>query len=161
MPWLYSDPATMNYDMIDEAIRELVRTINGSDWMLTEESCSGHSSNEPTAWGHARELYLRLVVKAKDIKRFLFFADRLRKLSYTGMAWHVSILYDRSDELGTHWCLTFDYGPDISYRSMAVDITLRAFNESSLITDPLSQELIKKAASKGVDILDKKGVVKG
>lgn len=134
MPWLYSDPATMNYDHIDPVLRELVKTINDSGWVLTEESCGGHSANEPTAWEGYRDLYMRLVVeKAEDLKDFLYFIDRIRVLARTGMIWHVSVMYDRSDELGTHWFLTFHYGNDLSYRSMAVDIVLMAFKEACMI----------------------------
>ena len=125
MPWLYEDPATMDYDHIDPPIRELVRAINDSGWLLTEEACAGHSANEPTAWDGNRDLYLRLVVeKAEDILLLLELVDHIRR-SYGGMEWHASIAYDRTDELGTHWYLYFNYGRDIGNRSIAVDVVHR------------------------------------
>ena len=133
MPWLYEDPATMNYDNVDPAIRELVREINDSGWLLTEESCAGHSANEPTAWDGNRDLYLRLVVeKPEDTWLLLSIVDHIRK-SYGGMMWFCTMGYDRSDELGTHWFLNFNYGQDIGNRHIAVDVVHRKLIEVNLM----------------------------
>ena len=127
MPWLYDDPETLNYKTIDPAIRELVATINQSEWLRTEESCSGHPANETSAWG-GMSLYIRLVViKPEMIWNFLWMADLIRASYVSMMGWHLAVLYDRQDELGSHWYLTLDYNKDISMRLIAADIMLRAF----------------------------------
>ena len=129
MPWLYEDPAELNYGSVDPAIRGLVVGINDSGWLLTEESCAGHPANEPSAWAGNRDLYLRLVVeKAENILLLLKLVDLVRG-SYGGMKWSVSIAYDRSDELGTHWYMNFDYGKDVGNRHIAVDVVHRMLTE--------------------------------
>ena len=135
MPWLYENPATMNYDSIDPPIRDLVKAINDSGWLLTEETCAGHSANEPTAWDGNRDLYLRLVVeKAENIRWLLFLVDLIRE-SYGSMTWHVSFSYDRSDELGTHWFLNFSYDRDIGNRHIAVDVVHRKLSDVNMCVE--------------------------
>lgn len=129
MPWLYSDPATMNYDNIDEPIRELCREINNSMWLRTEESCAGHPTNEPTAWDWNKDLYIRFVlIDEKKLKNLLSLIDEIRKSYGKTKDWHVNLTYDRTDELGSHWYFNLKYGQDIKLRHAAVDIVLRKFN---------------------------------
>ncbi len=126
-PWMYDDPAEMDYDHIDAPIRELVKEINDSGWLLTEESCAGHPANEPSAWGGNGAVYLRVVMKEKaDLFYLLFLMDKLHESTRGMLYWNATMSYDRSDELGSHWYINFNYSPDISHRSIAVDAVLRA-----------------------------------
>jgi len=132
MPWLYDNPENLNYRLIDEPIRELVREINSSNWLKTEESCCGHPVNEPSAWGTNAELYLRLVVtEPNQLKRLFFMVDRLRE-SFGNFLGHVSLSYDRIDELGSHWFLSCKYNK-FEQRSLAIDFVEASFKESNII----------------------------
>jgi len=126
MPWLYDDPSTMDYNNVDEAIRNLCRLINSSTWLRTEESCAGHPSKEPSAWDN-KDLYFRLVVlKSADIARLLMMMDKIR----AGCNWPCHLSYDRHDELGSHWFFTLSYDKEIRYRDLAIDFVLGKFKES-------------------------------
>jgi len=132
MTWLYDDPESLNYEFIDEPIRNLVKQINDSDWLKTEESCCGHPVNEPSAWGTNAELYLRVVVcELVQLKRLFFMVDRLRE-PFKNFMGHVSLCYDRTDKLGSHWYLSCKYNK-FEYRSLAIEFMEIAFKESSII----------------------------
>ena len=128
MPWLYDNPETLDYSNIDEPIRDLCRKINSSAWLRTEESCAGHPANESSAWNN-QDLYLRLVVlKNSKFHKLLMMMDKIRE-GYSGLHWSCTLLYDRQDELGTHWYFGLVYGKQIRYRDIAIDLVTRKFLE--------------------------------
>ena len=133
MSWLYENPETLDYGNVDEPIRGLVKAINQSSWLRTEESCCGHPANEVSGWGNAKILYIRFVVKdAVRIPMLLEFVDLVRASYGLMIGWHVALFYDRKDGLGTHWYFNFEYASDIANRVIAVDIVLRSFIQVSI-----------------------------
>lgn len=127
MTWLYDNLETLDYSKIDEPIRELVKMINESEWMRTEESCCGHPAYEPSGWAGS-ELYLRLVV-LKAEKNWNLFAsvEQLRKSFGKSYEYHISLLFDRQDALGQHWFFKVSYHVPEN-RSIAIDATSRAIS---------------------------------
>ena len=127
MPWLYDNPKTMDYNNLDQPIRVLCKKINESTWLRTEESCAGHYTNEPSSSGwNSRDLYLRLVLITGEIGYLLKMVDEIRK-SCLGLQWTCSLVYDRRDELGTHWFFKLNYGRDICNRDIAIELITRKF----------------------------------
>lgn len=134
MTWLYDNPETMNYDIIDEPIRELVKRINRSSWLRTEESCSGHPAGDTpidriTSWaGHS--IFLRLaLIDVSKLDALFEWVEKIRA-GYGGMiGWQTGMSYDRKDSLGYHWYLTLEYPNDVKVRHIAIDLVLRMFVE--------------------------------
>ena len=137
MVWMYDNPKNLNYDNIDEPIRELCKTINESFWLRTEESCCGHFGDEhiKSAWsGAVPSLYLRLVVIDKGhLIRFLDFIQQLREGCKGQYGWNIQLGLDRLDEDGIHWFFYFNYDRNVRYRQIVIDMVHRYFKEASNI----------------------------
>lgn len=141
MPWLYTDPANLDYAQVDEPIRSLVREINASSWLRTEESCAGHPGpraggplEPPFIWGE--DLYLRLVLlRGAPVRALLRLVEECRGgLRLIPHAW-ASLSYDRTDETGTHWFFTSSYDRHLDNREAAVAGVLEAFRAAAAWLD--------------------------
>lgn len=137
---MYDDPAELDTKLwtgsasnIDPTLRDLIKDIIMSGWLLPEESCSGHPVNEPSGWG-GKYLYLRLVIKDENIKWLLWLVDHIRDSCGYTLGWHTSLSYDRSDELGSHWFLEVKYAEDINMRAVVVEIIRQHLSDMAVFT---------------------------
>lgn len=134
MPWLFNNPAHIDYNDIDEPIRDLVQLINRSEWLKTEESCVGHPNfcrSCGTGWGDMSDLYLRLVVTNKIVAyKLLTILDAIRNGIRGNPGWTSLLEYERTDELGSHWMLKVGYGHTIDNRDRAVAFITQVFKDS-------------------------------
>lgn len=132
MVWLYNNPETLDYNQVDEPIRELCKEINSSSWLRTEESCCGHpDANEKmrSAWG-SDDLYLRVCVIDKTKVEKLF--DWFESIRDDGLPeWHTGLRFDRTDNDGTHFYIDFNYGKTLKYREIAITYILKKFMEEN------------------------------
>ena len=67
----YENPAEIDYDQIDPLIRDAVRKINESGWLLTAESCQGHPESDTLTWAGNMDPMLRLVCLEEDVDRLM------------------------------------------------------------------------------------------
>ena len=67
----YENPAEIDYDQIDPLMRDAVRKINESGWLLTAESCQGHPESDTLTWAGNMDPMLRLVCLEEDIDRMM------------------------------------------------------------------------------------------
>lgn len=70
----YTRPEELRDEQIDPLLRDVVKTINSSNWVWTGESCQGHpdaASLSDTGWTHNTEPYLRLICARADLGRML------------------------------------------------------------------------------------------
>lgn len=119
MVWLYDNPDTLNYDFIDEPIRDLIKRMNESGWMKTEESCCGHPAHESPWMGSTKgQVYIRFAVKPENIVYAFDMCDYCWE-NMSGIEGHVALRYDRKDEDGIHLFLYYKYG-DISNRNIGI-----------------------------------------
>lgn len=116
--WPYDNPASLNYDCIDEGVRKLCRSINNTDWLRTAESCSGHPKGR-YAW--SKSTYLRLITN--DVNRLFDIVDAFDEGS--GPVSCLCVQYDRRYPFGVGFYVTFPQPPDIETRDIYIDFFLR------------------------------------
>lgn len=87
---IYCLPEELEDEQVDPLLRDAVRRINASGWVITAESCQGHpDSADPYVWAGNVQPMLRLVCREAHAPRLLFAltsASRLERYLTTGDA---------------------------------------------------------------------------
>ena len=123
--WPYDNPDTLDYNNVDEAIRELCKVINNTlPWMRTAESCAGHPRGLH-AW--SRATYLRVMVK--DLNRFFIMIEDFNEKSGTNTPDLTVQFGGRYDSLGIAFHITFPECKDEGLRDIDIDLFKRIVTE--------------------------------
>ena len=122
--WPYTDPKTLNYELVDEPIRELCKRINTSKWLRTAESCAGHPRS---AYAWSTSPYLRIILYKPKLNSYKMLWDIVEGFNegwYSGL---LKVQYGTKYDFGVGFYVTFPEPHKMWHRNIMIDLFYRCF----------------------------------